>query len=119
MANFDSYTTTCYFAGDNRYMIAAIPQDDTHTRFQVFSISSIDVRDVEFTRTTDEHAYNKLVSELKKLYNVTADDFDEIYQLMDERKFDEAEKKALTLRERLPFEPELTGILTTITLEKL
>lgn len=118
MANFDIHTTTCYFTGDNRYMIAAIPQDNTHTRFQIFSISSIDVYDVDFTRTTDEESYDNFVNKLKELYDITASDFDEIYKLIDNEEFAEAEKKAHTLRKRLPYDPELTGILTSIFLEK-
>ena len=118
MANFDTYTTTCYFTGDNRYMIAAIPQDSTHTRFQIFSIASIDVRDVAFTRTMDETAYDNFVNKLKELYDITVTDFEEIYRLMDNGQFDDAEKKAYSLRERLPYDSELTGILTSIFLER-
>lgn len=119
MANFDTYTTTCYFTGDNRYMIAAIPIDNTHTRIQVFSLASVDVHDVVFTRTTDEDAYDSLIEKLKNQYDVSREDFDEIYNLMDNGQLDEAETKTQTLRERLPFEPEITGILTSIFLEKL
>lgn len=118
MPNFDSNTTACYFTGDNRYMIVATPQEDGTTNFQVFSMAPVDFRSAEFTHTSDEKAYDDLVNELKTQYDISASDFDEIYRLLDDEEYDKAEDKALALCERIPREPELSGIFATINLGK-
>lgn len=122
MSNLPDNHTDLYFTGNNHYMIAATTEKDEnnndYTKFQVFSLCSVDVQEIPVTQHTDKNTYVHALEKIKEQYNVSNDDFAEIYRLMDNGRIAEAEEKATSLRKRLPYEPELTGILTTIFLEK-
>lgn len=111
--NFDFANATFQFTGDNRYMICSNETEEGTIGIKVLRIESIDYREVSIQN------FDEVIEAVNRQYNVSDDDFGKIYALLDADDVESAEIEAEKLRARLPFDPELNGIFTSIELMKL